>query len=227
MAVRIYTERVRAQPWFPPELGEPMRDAVIVEAVRTPVGKRNGGLSGVHPVDLSAHVLNALVERSGHRPGARRRRHLGLRQRRSASRRFDIARTAVLAAGWPETVPGVTVDRQCGSSPAGGALRRGRAHRRAVRRRRRRRRRVDEPGADGLARSPRPAARSAPQLPRPLRRRVPQPGRRRRDDRRAVGLLPHAARRVLPRLAREGRRRAGRGPVRRRRSPRSPCPTAP
>ena len=91
-----------------------MRDAAIVEAVRTPVGKRNGGLSGVHPVSLSAHVLRALAERSGIDP-AQVRRDLGLvRPGRRVT--FDIGRNAVLAAGWPETVTGVTVDRQCGSS---------------------------------------------------------------------------------------------------------------
>ncbi len=92
-----------------------MRDAVIVEAVRAPVGKRNGGLAGVHPVDLSAHVLNALAERSGVDPAVVDDVIWGCVSQ-TGEQTFDIARTAVLAAGWPETVTGVTVDRQCGSS---------------------------------------------------------------------------------------------------------------
>jgi acetyl-CoA acyltransferase len=92
-----------------------MRDAVIVEAVRTPVGKRNGGLSGVHPADLSAHVLNALVGRAGVEPGVVDDVIWGCVSQ-VGEQTFDIARTAVLTAGWPESVTGVTVDRQCGSS---------------------------------------------------------------------------------------------------------------
>jgi acetyl-CoA acyltransferase len=92
-----------------------MRDAVIVEAVRTPVGKRNGGLSGVHPADLSAHVLNSLVERAGLDPALVDDVIWGCVSQ-IGEQTFDIARTAVLTAGWPESVTGVTVDRQCGSS---------------------------------------------------------------------------------------------------------------
>ncbi len=92
-----------------------MRDAVIVEAVRTPVGKRNGALSGVHPVDLSAHILKTLAERSGIDPAAVDDVIWGCVSQ-FGEQTFDIARNAVLAAGWPLSVPGVTVDRQCGSS---------------------------------------------------------------------------------------------------------------
>jgi acetyl-CoA acyltransferase len=92
-----------------------MRDAVVVEAVRTPVGKRGGALSGVHPADLSAHVLGALAERSGIDPGVVDDVIWGCVSQ-VGEQTFDIARTAALAAGWPETVTGVTVDRQCGSS---------------------------------------------------------------------------------------------------------------
>ena len=92
-----------------------MRDAVIVEAVRTPVGKRNGGLSGVHPVDLSAHVLTSLVERAGLDPALVDDVIWGCVSQ-VGEQTMDIARTSVLAAGWPESVTGVTVDRQCGSS---------------------------------------------------------------------------------------------------------------
>src|SRR6202020_81618 len=92
-----------------------MSDAVIVAAVRTPVGKRNGGLSGVHPVDLSAHVLNALADRAGVNPEIVDDVIWGCVSQ-VGEQTFDIARNAVLAAGWPQSVPGVTVDRQCGSS---------------------------------------------------------------------------------------------------------------
>jgi acetyl-CoA acyltransferase len=92
-----------------------MQDAVIVEAVRTPVGKRNGGLSGVHPVNLSAHVLNELVQRAGIDPALVDDVIWGC-VGQVGEQTFDIARTAVLAAGWPESVTGVSVDRQCGSS---------------------------------------------------------------------------------------------------------------
>jgi acetyl-CoA acyltransferase len=92
-----------------------MRDAVILEAVRTPVGKRNGGLSGLHPADLSAHVLNSLVQRAGVDPALVDDVIWGC-VGQVGEQTFDIARTAVLTAGWPETVTGVTIDRQCGSS---------------------------------------------------------------------------------------------------------------
>ncbi len=92
-----------------------MRDAVIVEAVRTPIGKRNGGLSGVHAVDLSAHVLRSLAERTGIDPGLVDDVIWGC-VGQVGEQTFDVARNAVLAAGWPESVPGVTIDRQCGSS---------------------------------------------------------------------------------------------------------------
>jgi len=92
-----------------------VRDAVIVAAVRTPVGKRNGALSGVHPVDLSAHVLNELAQRAGLDPALVDDVIWGCVSQ-VGEQTFDIARNAVLAAGWPLGVPGVTVDRQCGSS---------------------------------------------------------------------------------------------------------------
>ena len=92
-----------------------MRDAVIVEAVRTPTGKRNGGLSGLHSADLSAHVLRALAERTGIDPAVVDDVVWGCVMQ-VGEQTFDVARTAVLSAGWPESVPGVTVDRQCGSS---------------------------------------------------------------------------------------------------------------
>jgi acetyl-CoA acyltransferase len=92
-----------------------MRDAVICAAVRTPVGKRGGGLSGVHAVDLSATVLDALVERTGIDPAVVEDVFWGCVSQ-VGEQTFNIGRNAVLAAGWPESVPGTTIDRQCGSS---------------------------------------------------------------------------------------------------------------
>ena len=92
-----------------------MRDAVIVEAVRTPIGRRNGSLSGVHPAELSATVLRSLVARAGLDPVLVDDVVWGC-VTQYGEQSTNIARTAVLSAGWPESVPGVTVDRQCGSS---------------------------------------------------------------------------------------------------------------
>ncbi len=92
-----------------------MRDAVIVEAVRTPVGKRGGGLSAVQPADLSAHVLRAIAERTGIDPAMVDDVIWGC-VGQVGEQTFDIGRSAVLAAGWPQTVPGTAIDRQCGSS---------------------------------------------------------------------------------------------------------------
>jgi acetyl-CoA C-acetyltransferase len=92
-----------------------MAEAYIVEAVRTPVGKRGGSLAAVHPADLGAHVLKALMSRSGVDPAAVEDVVLGCLDT-VGPQAGDIARTCWLAAGLPEEVPGVTVDRQCGSS---------------------------------------------------------------------------------------------------------------
>ena len=92
-----------------------MEEAYIVEAVRTPVGRRNGGLGGVHPADLGAHVLTALMERSGADPEAVDDVIFGCVDA-IGPQAGNIARTSWLAAGLPAEVPGVTVDRQCGSS---------------------------------------------------------------------------------------------------------------
>jgi acetyl-CoA acyltransferase len=92
-----------------------MRDAVIVGAVRAPVGRRRGGLAGVHPVDLSAHVLRALAERTGLDPADVDDVVWGCVSQ-VGDQAWNVGRNAVLAAGWPEAVPGTTLDRQCGSS---------------------------------------------------------------------------------------------------------------
>ena len=92
-----------------------MAEAYIVDAVRTPVGKRNGGLSAVHPADLAAHVLRELVTRTGVDPSAVEDVIMGCVSQ-IGPQGLDISRTAWLSAGLPESVPGVTIDRQCGSS---------------------------------------------------------------------------------------------------------------
>jgi acetyl-CoA C-acetyltransferase len=92
-----------------------MSEAFIIDAVRTPVGKREGGLSKAHPADLGAHVLKALLERVKLDPAAVEDVVFGCVDT-IGPQAGDIARTAWLAAGLPEEVPGVTVDRQCGSS---------------------------------------------------------------------------------------------------------------
>ena len=92
-----------------------MVQAYIVDAVRTPVGKRGGGLAGAHPADLGAHVINALLDRTRVDPVAVDDVVFGCVDT-IGPQAGDIARTAWLAAGQPEAVPGVTVDRQCGSS---------------------------------------------------------------------------------------------------------------
>jgi acetyl-CoA C-acetyltransferase len=92
-----------------------MSTAFIVEAVRTPVGRRAGGLSQIHPADLGAHALTALVERSGIDPAAVEDVIFGCVDA-IGPQAGDIARTCWLAAGLPDEVPGTTVDRQCGSS---------------------------------------------------------------------------------------------------------------
>jgi acetyl-CoA C-acetyltransferase len=90
-------------------------EAYIVGAVRTPVGRRNGGLAAVHPVDLAAHVLSELITRTGADPAAVEDVIMGCVSQ-IGPQSIDIARNAWLSAGLPESVPGVTIDRQCGSS---------------------------------------------------------------------------------------------------------------
>lgn len=92
-----------------------MRDAVIVDAVRTPVGKRGGALSGIHPTDLSALTLQALAARNDLDPELVDDVVWGCVSA-VGEQAGCIGRYAVLAAGWPEAIPGMTVDRQCGSS---------------------------------------------------------------------------------------------------------------
>jgi len=92
-----------------------MRSAVIVDAVRTAGGKRNGRLSGWHPADLAAETLKALVERNDLDPGLIEDVIMGCVMQ-VGHQSLNIGRNAVLAAGFPDTVPSTTIDRQCGSS---------------------------------------------------------------------------------------------------------------
>jgi acetyl-CoA acyltransferase len=92
-----------------------MTTAVIVDAIRTPLGRRNGRLKEWHPVDLAAETLKALQERTGIDPALVDDVVMGCVMQ-VGEQGVNIARNAVLAAGWPESVPGTTVDRQCGSS---------------------------------------------------------------------------------------------------------------
>ncbi len=92
-----------------------MGEAYIVDAVRTPVGRRGGGLSQVHPADLGAHSIAALVDRTGIDPAAVDDVVFGCVDT-IGGQAGDIARTCWLVAGLPDEVPGTTIDRQCGSS---------------------------------------------------------------------------------------------------------------
>src|SRR5215467_1633269 len=92
-----------------------MPEAYIVDAARTPVGKRGGGLSQIHPADLGAHAITAVVERTGIDPAAVEDVVFGCVDA-IGPQAGDIARTCWLAAGYPEEIPGTTIDRQCGSS---------------------------------------------------------------------------------------------------------------
>jgi acetyl-CoA acyltransferase len=92
-----------------------VREAVICSPVRTAIGKRNGGLADVHPVDLSADVLNALVERTGVGPTVVEDVIWGCVSQ-IGDQSSNVARFAVLAAGWPDDIAGVTINRACGSS---------------------------------------------------------------------------------------------------------------
>ena len=92
-----------------------MHTAVIVDAVRTPLGRRNGKLKDWHPVDLAAETLKALQQRTGVDPNTIDDVVMGCVMQ-VGEQAFNVARNAVLAAGWPDGVPGTTVDRQCGSS---------------------------------------------------------------------------------------------------------------
>src|SRR6185436_9047488 len=114
---RRASSKVRGRPFGRHLKGDPMREAVIVEAVRTPLGrgKQTGALYPVHAVDLAAKALGALVERAKIDPAAIEDVIMGCVSE-VGEQGLNIGRNAALAAGFPETVCGTTVDRQCGSS---------------------------------------------------------------------------------------------------------------
>ena len=125
-----------------------MTTAVIVDAIRTPLGRRNGKLKDWHPVDLAAETLKALQQRTGIDPGLVDDVIMGCVMQ-VGEQSTNIGRNAVLAAGWPEDVPGTTIE-SVRQQPAGCPLRRAGRDRRRVRHRRRRRCGSDDPRADGF-----------------------------------------------------------------------------
>ncbi len=188
-----------------------MPNAVIVDAVRTAGGKRNGTLSGWHPADLAAEVLKALAERNDLDPALVDDVIMGCVMQVGAQA-LNVGRNAVLAAGWPETVPATTIDRQCGSSqqaahfaaqgvmagaydivvaagvevmslvPMGASIGKGLGFP-FDRRHERPLRRRGRPRPPGhLGRDDRRQVGPVPQGPRHLRRREPAPGRPGRDE---------------------------------------------
>ncbi len=118
MGTRARVDRANAPVWV---AGKPnvrltaMPTAVIVDAIRTPLGRRNGKLKDWHPVDLAAQTLQALVERTGVDPVVIDDVIMGCVMQ-VGEQAANVGRNAVLAAGWPESIPGTTIDRQCGSS---------------------------------------------------------------------------------------------------------------
>src|SRR5262245_34536869 len=107
--------RVSSRANSPGNLEAVMAEAYIVDAVRTPVGRRNGGLAEIHSADLGAHPITQLVERTGVDPAAIDDVIYGCLDQ-IGPQSGDVARTCALVAGLPESVPGTTIDRQCGSS---------------------------------------------------------------------------------------------------------------
>ena len=195
-----------------------MPNAVIVDAIRTPLGRRNGKLKDVHPVDLAAHVLRALVERNGVDPALVEDVIMGCVMQ-VGEQGINVARNAALAAGFPESTVGTTIDRQCGSSQqaahfaAQGVM----AGAYDV---------VIAAGVESMTRVPMGASVADGKYGFPfgpmMTGRYPQPraaGHLGRADRREVGHLPRGQRRVLGRVAPARRARHRRGPLR----PRDPA----
>ncbi len=200
-----------------------MPEAFIVDAVRTPVGKRGGALAGVHSADLAAHSLTALVDRTGVDPGAVDDVILGCCDT-IGSQAGDVARTAWLVAGLPDHVPGRDHRPAVRLVAAGGALRRAGRHVRHPGPRGRRRRAEHERDPDLRRDAGRPAVRllhavrRVARLAGAVRRPGGQPVPLGRDDRREVGHLPRGdggVRARLPRARPDGDRR---GPLRSARS---------
>src|SRR6202167_6015588 len=113
--IAVLTSKMRRGGSAREEKGSTMPTAVIVDAVRTPGGKRNGKLKNWHPVDLASEALKAIAERNHLEPALIDDVIMGCVSQ-VGEQAFNVARSAVLAAGWPESVPATTIDRQCGSS---------------------------------------------------------------------------------------------------------------
>ena len=203
-----------------------MSDVVIVEAVRTPVGRRGGGLSTVHPADLLAAVQKAAVERSGIDP-AEVGQVVGGCVSQVGEQAFNITRTAWLSAGPARSrSAATTVDTQCGSSQQATNLATGLVAGGVVDVGRRLRRRGHEPGADRLQRPQGPRPRHAdPEVVLPAVR-DDLAVRGRRAHRRQVGHHPRGHRRVRAPVAAERRHRRGPRAASARRSSRSTRPTS-
>ena len=165
-----------------------MPNAVIVDAVRTPVGRRNGVFKDYHPVDLASRPLEALVERNGIDPALIDDVIMGTVSQ-TGEQAYNVGRNAALAAGYPEEVPGVTIDRQCGSSQQSAhfAAQAIMAGVQDV---------VVAAGVENMTRVPMGiTAHQGPGLPSSsnvgaLLTRTRAPGAVRRDDRREMGYLP-------------------------------------
>ena len=192
-----------------------MRDAVIVDAVRAPIGRRKGTLKQVHPVDLSAAVLTALAARNQLDPELVEDIVWGC-VTQIAEQSTNVGRLAVLAAGWPEAIPGVTLDRACGSSQqavhfaAAGVI----AGHYDI---------VVAGGVESMSRVPLGSARAVgepfgPKVKERYQRDSFSQGLGAEDIARRWGLIPHPAGRVRARVAPEGggrdRRRRLRRPAR-------------
>ena len=180
-----------------------MPNAVIVDAVRTPVGRRNGVFKDYHPVDLASRPLEALVERNGIDPALIDDVIMGTVSQ-TGEQAYNVGRNAALAAGYPEEVPGVTIDRQCGSSQQSAhfAAQAIMAGVQDV---------VVAAGVENMTRVPMGiTAHQGPGLPfgapnvGALLTRTRAPGAVRRDDRREMGYLPAGAGRSSPSSLIEG-----------------------
>ena len=190
------------------------RSVVIVDAVRTPIGRRGGGLSSVHPAELLGIVQQAIVERTGIDPAAVGQ-VVGGCVSQVGEQSFNVTRTAWLAAGLPLSTAATTIDTQCGSSQQATNLASSLVGAGVVDVAAGVRRRGDEPHPDRhqLVEEARPRRADPEDLLRPLRDDLAVRGRR--AHRREVGHQPRGHRRLRAGIAGAGRPGVGRGPLRR------------
>ena len=208
-----------------------MAEAYIVAAARTAGGRKGGRLAGWHPADLAASVLDSLIERSGAAPDQIEDVIMGCVMQ-AGEQSNNVARNAIMASKLPESVPGTSIDRQCGSSQqalhfAAQAVMSG-----TMDMRDRRRRGIDDAGADGpcvaIAGQERLRHLQEPGHREKISEHRVQPVHRRRDDGGEVRSLQGRARRILPTTATSARSPRPRPASSRTRSfrCRSPAPTA-